>query len=54
MGTSGTECCEGCLQTRFKDLPPQLALKLSLVRLPHTFCIAMLGRATLSSNNLIV
>ena len=31
MGTSGTESCEGCLQTQFKYLPPQL--KLSLVRL---------------------
>ena len=33
MGTSGTESYEGCLQTQFKHLPPQLALKLSLVRL---------------------
>ena len=33
MGTSGTESCEGCLQTQFNHLPPQLALKLSLVRL---------------------
>ena len=33
MGTSGTESCEGCFQTQFKHLPPQLALKLSLVRL---------------------
>ena len=33
MGTSGTESCEGCLQIQFKHLPPQLALKLSLVRL---------------------
>ena len=33
MGTSGTESCEGCLWTQFKYLPPQLALKLSLVRL---------------------
>ena len=29
MGTSGTESCEGCLQTQFKHLPPQLALKLT-------------------------
>ena len=33
MGTSGSESCEGCLQTQFKHFPPQLALKLSLVRL---------------------
>ena len=33
MGTSGTESYEGCLQTQFKHLPPQLRLKLSLVRL---------------------
>ena len=33
MGTSGTESFEGCLQTQFKYLPPQLALKLNLVRL---------------------
>ena len=33
MGTSGTESCERCLQTQFKHLPPQLALKLSQVRL---------------------
>ena len=33
MGTSGTESCEGCLQTQFKHLPPQLALKSNLVRL---------------------
>ena len=33
MGTSGTESYEGCLQTQLKHLPPQLALKLSLVRL---------------------
>ena len=33
MGTSGTESCEGCLQTQLKHLPPQLVLKLSLVRL---------------------
>ena len=33
MGTSGTESCEGCLQTQFKHLLPQLALKLSLIRL---------------------
>ena len=33
MGTSGTERYEGCLQTQFKLLPPQLGLKLSLVRL---------------------
>ena len=31
--TSGTESCEGCLKTQFKHSPPQLALKLSLVRL---------------------
>ena len=34
MGTSGTESCEGWLWTQFKHLPPQLALRLSLVRLP--------------------
>ena len=33
MGTSGTESCEGCLQTQLKHLPLQLALKMSLVRL---------------------
>ena len=33
MGTSGTESCEGCLWTQFKHLPPQLVIKLSLVRL---------------------
>ena len=33
MGTSGIESCEGCLYTQFKHLPPQLALRLSLVRL---------------------
>ena len=33
MGTSGTESCEGCPQTQFKHLPPQLALESSLVRL---------------------
>ena len=33
MGTSGTESCEECLWTQFKNLPPQPALKLSLVRL---------------------
>ena len=33
MGTSGTESYEGCMQTQFKHLPPQLALKLSLARL---------------------
>ena len=33
MSTSGTETYEGCLQTQFKHLPPQLALKPSLVRL---------------------
>ena len=33
MGTSGTEICDGCLWTQLKQLPPQLALKLSLVRL---------------------
>ena len=33
MSTSGTETYEGYLQTQFKHLPPQLALKLSLVRL---------------------
>ena len=33
MGTSRTESCEGYLWTQFKPLPPQLALKLSLVRL---------------------
>ena len=33
MGTSGTESYEGCLQTQFKHLPPQLALTLSFVRL---------------------
>ena len=33
MGTSETESYEGCLWTKFKHLPPQLALKLSLVRL---------------------
>ena len=33
MGTSGTESCEGCLLIQFKQLPPQLALRLSLVRL---------------------
>ena len=27
MGTSRTESYEGCLQTQFKHLPPQLALK---------------------------
>ena len=32
VGTSGTESCEGCLQTQFKHLLPQLALKLSIVR----------------------
>ena len=32
-GTSGTESCEGRLYIQFKHLPPQLALKLSLVRL---------------------
>ena len=32
VGTSGTESCEGCLQTQFKHLPPQLALKLGLVK----------------------
>ena len=36
MGTSGTESCERCLQTQFKHLLPQLALKLSLVRLKVT------------------
>ena len=36
MGTSGTESCEGCLQTQFKQQPPQLALKLSVVRLART------------------
>ena len=33
MVTSGTETCEGCLLTQFKHQLPQLALKLSLVRL---------------------
>ena len=33
MDTSGTESYEGCLQTQSKHLPPQLALKLILVRL---------------------
>ena len=33
MGTSETESCEGCLETQFKHLPPQLALILSLVKL---------------------
>ena len=33
MGTSGTESCEGRLQAQLKHLPPQLGLKLSLVRL---------------------
>ena len=33
VGTAGTEDCEGCLQTQFKHLPPQLALRLSPVRL---------------------
>ena len=33
MGTSGTESCEGCLDTQFKHLPQRLALKLSPVRL---------------------
>ena len=33
MSTSGAETYERCLQTQFKHLPPQLALKLSLVRL---------------------
>ena len=36
MSASGTESYEGCLQTQFKHLPPQLALKLSLVR-PQSF-----------------
>ena len=31
MGTSGTESCEGCLQTQFKHLPSQLAVRLSPV-----------------------
>ena len=33
MSTSGTEICEGCLETQLKHLLPQLALRLSLVRL---------------------
>ena len=33
MGTSGTESCEGYLQTPLKHLPPQLAVRLSLVSL---------------------
>ena len=33
MGNSKTECCERCLYTQFKHLPPQVALKLSLVGL---------------------
>ena len=33
MGTSATESCEGYLQAQFKDLPPQITLQLSLVRL---------------------
>ena len=33
VGTSGRERCEGCPLTQFKHLPPQLALKLSPVRL---------------------
>ena len=33
MGTSGTRGCEECLQTQLKHLPPQLARRLSLVRL---------------------
>ena len=32
-GKFGTESCGGCLKTQFRHLPPQLALKLSLVRL---------------------
>ena len=37
MGTSGTESSEGCLKTQFKYVPPQLALKLSLVGLQNSF-----------------
>ena len=37
MGTSGTESCEGCLLTQFKHLPPQLALRLSPVRLVYLY-----------------
>ena len=33
MGSSGTESCERCPQTQFNHLLPQLALKLSLLRL---------------------
>ena len=33
MGTSGTDNCKACLWTQFKHLPPQLALRLSLVKL---------------------
>ena len=33
VDTSGTENCEGYLLTQFKHLLPQLALKLSPVRL---------------------
>ena len=47
MGTSETEICEGCPETRFKHLPPQLALKLSLVRLTSRHFKGAVGSADL-------
>ena len=38
MGTSVTESYEGCLWTQLKHLPPQLALKLSPIRLHQAPC----------------
>ena len=39
MGTSGTESCEGCLQTQFKHLPPQLASHHNLFNTPRVHTI---------------
>ena len=48
MGTSGTESRKGCLQTQCNQLPPQLALKLSLVGLLTSWLV--IGIINLVSN----
>ena len=55
MGTSETESCKGFLQTQFKHLPPQLALRSSLVRLQElnvSTCI-QLGTSKCSAESLV-